>query len=302
MITHSNSRQPTSADVSAVRSAFDPHALIRICEAESVSDTFLAYADRYDLSGEERFYYHDDTGSPILAIAHLDTVQPDRSCAVTETSAGLLATSGALDDRLGAYVLLELLPRIGLTFDVLLTTDEEQGRSTASDFDGPAYAPDGSSETADAQPYRWMFQFDRAGKDVVTYQYESDELDEAIRQSGAQVGVGIYSDITDLDHLGCAGVNWGVGYQDYHSRRSHAWLEDTFLSVARFVNFYRANEHRAFPYVYDPDPLDPADLLDSDYFDSGLMFADCNHVVDIDDHSSYIEIDRQLLCASCGAI
>lgn len=298
-MSHSNSRQPTPQDVQAVRSAFDPHALIRLCEADSLSDTFLAYADRYDLPGERRFYYHDDTGSPILAVAHLDTVQPDRSCAVTETSAGLLATSGALDDRLGAYVLLELLPRIGLTFDVLLTTDEEQGRSTASEFDGPDAG--GSSEHADPQPYRWMFQFDRAGKDVVTYQYESDELDDAIRQSGASVGVGIYSDIADLDHLGCAGVNWGVGYQDYHSRRSHAWLEDTFLSVARFVNFYRANHDRTFPYVYEPDAY-PLNMTDPDDFDSGLMFADCQHIVDIDDHSSYIEIDRQLLCASCGAI
>ena len=289
-------RQPSPANVQAVRDAFDPSALVRLCEAESVSETFLAYADRQPLDGEDRFYYYADNASPILAVAHLDTVQTDRSCKVTETSAGLLATSGALDDRLGAYVIMELLPALGMTFDVLLTTDEERGRSTASEFDGP----EGTSETAHLAPYRWMFQFDRGGKDVVTYQYGTDELDDAIRQAGAQVGDGIYSDIVDLEHLGCAGVNWGVGYQDYHSRRSHAWLEDTFLSVARFVQFFVANADRDFPHVYDPDPYGIAVGLDD--LEASLLFADCNHVVDIDDASTYIEIDRQLLCASCGAI
>ena len=42
--------------------------------------------------------------------------------------------SGALDDRLGAYIILDLLPKLGINVDVLLTVGEEQGRSTANFF------------------------------------------------------------------------------------------------------------------------------------------------------------------------
>ena len=44
-----------------------------------------------------------------------------------------------------------------------------------------------------------------------------------------------------------------MGYQNYHSPRSHAWLLDTFNMVARFEKFYENNvgvflEHRPREY------------------------------------------------------
>src|SRR5438045_987609 len=116
------SRNSVQKRINRVREAFDPEALIRVC---SQTD-FSSYAPRTDLSNTtsyrgrymgNRFYYHQDNGSPILAVAHLDHVQDDGTCHIVETADGPLALSGALDDRLGAYVILELLPKLGIKVD-----------------------------------------------------------------------------------------------------------------------------------------------------------------------------------------
>lgn len=228
-----------------VRRAFDADALVDLCVRQDFSD----YATRVDLppgrDGHPRFYYYQDNGSDVLAVAHLDSVQEDGTCKVVETSAGLLAVSGTLDDRLGVYVILELLPRLGVTCDWLLTTDEEMGQSTAEDF-AEDQRGDGGKD------YNWMFQFDRGGTDVVMYDYETPDLVALVEDSGARVGMGSFSDICMLENLGCVGLNWGVGYQDYHGPRAHAWLEDTFRMVGSFLRFYEANANFYLPY--EPRP------------------------------------------------
>lgn len=239
-------RSPSKQAKDAIRAAFDADALVSVCER----DDFSFYAPRIELRPErahKRFYHYADNGSNVLAVAHLDHVQADGTCQVVNTGAGLLALSGALDDRLGAYVILELLPKLGITCDWLLTTDEEMAASTASDF--PFDADD---ELITEKEYNWIIEFDRGGTDVVMYDYETPELVDLVRASGAQVGVGSFSDICALKHLGCAAFNWGVGYADYHGPRSHAWLEDTFAMVARFMKFHRANEGSFL--AYEPAP------------------------------------------------
>jgi hypothetical protein len=277
-IPFSKHRQPSKAAKRKVSEAFEAERLADICTRDDFSD----YGRRYDLEdgrdGHKRFFYYADNGSDILAVAHLDSVQDDGICQITSTAAGLLATSGTLDDRLGAYVILELLPKLGITCDWLLTTDEEIGDSTAACF-GPK------------KTYNWMFQFDRGGTDVVMYEYETKELVELVEDCGARVGMGSFSDICLLDHLGCVGFNWGVGYEDYHSPRAHAWLDDTFRMVARFTKFYKTNATVSLPYEpwqYDEEPK------------CGEIVADCDHFIDMDDPHSYIEMYDGIVCVSCG--
>jgi hypothetical protein len=224
--THKN---PAKKVMGKIRSAFDADALKRVCELQD----FSTYAPRVDLdpdprTGRRRFYHYADNGSKILAVAHLDHVQADGTCNVIDTAAGLMAVSGALDDRLGAYVILELLPKLGITCDWLLTTDEEIGQSTAEEF-------------VSDKDYNWIIEFDRGGTDVVMYDYETPDLVDLVKDTGARVGMGSFSDICLLEHLGVAAFNWGVGYQDYHGPRSHAWLEDTFRMVAYFLRFHKDN-------------------------------------------------------------
>lgn len=245
-------QQEAKAKRMRIGKAFDRDALKRVCEMHETDfeETYglvkyeipefdAEYERRYSYSGEvpADFYLHLDRGSDILAVAHLDTVMDhaDRTATIVDTADGPLVLSGALDDRLGAYIILELLPKLGLEFDILLTVGEEAGNSTAQYFD---------TEKA----YNWMIEFDRGGTDVVLYQYEDSETRSLVADSGARVGVGAFSDISYLEHLEIKGFNWGVGYRDYHGPRSHAWLNDTFMMVGHFLKFYDANGNEYLPH------------------------------------------------------
>lgn len=259
--------------IDRVRGEFRAEDLIKICQMDGKD--FGEYAERFDLEpratwhGREmsdRYYYYKDNGSNLLFVAHLDSVQYDRTTTVIDTADGPLVVSPVLDDRLGAYVGLELLPRLGIEADILLTTNEEMGASTASDFD------------TDKQ-YHWMYEFDRGGTDVVLYQYDTAKHRQLVSASGARVSMGSYSDIADLEHLGCAGFNWGVGYEDYHSTRSHAWLEDTFKMVAKFTRFHAANEATLLPF----------ESWEKEIVDDSMACPRCDS-----------ELDRWGICHTCG--
>ena len=181
-------------------------------------------------------YYFKGSGSPILAVAHLDTVCGQKSFSVTDHKGEQRVYSPRLDDRLGAYIILDLLPSLGIKYDILLTEGEEVGNSTAQHFN------------FDGEPYNWMFSFDRAGDDVVTYDYESNDWLDVLEASGARLGIGMFSDICFLTHLQISGVNFGCGYHSYHSPKAYAIVSQTLAQVELFQRFYAANVATAFPH------------------------------------------------------
>lgn len=236
--------KPTSP-FKRVRREFDRTALQRVCAMHETE-----FADAYDMAvtpcrfqrkGDEYgdFFAFKDNGSQILAVAHLDTVMPHnrRAAHFLDTAAGPVVYSGALDDRLGAYSILELLPTLGVNCDILLTTGEESGESTAQFFEPPK-----------GKEYNWMIEFDRGGTDVVMYQYEDGDTIDLVRASGAKVGNGIFSDIAYLEHLEIKGFNWGVGYRDYHGPRSHAFLEDYWMMLGHYLKFHEENAETYLPH------------------------------------------------------
>jgi hypothetical protein len=226
-----------------VEVAFDRPALKRICEMHETQ--FGAAYDMtrvaVDQSPPDDYYFFKDNGADILAVAHLDTVidHERRICNFIETAAGPIVYSGALDDRLGAYIILELLPLLGVKCDILLTVGEETGRSTAAYFE-PGDHHD--------REYNWMIEFDRGGTDVVMYQYDDDATRALVRECGAKVEDGIFSDISYMEHLGIKGFNWGVGYRDYHGPHGHAYLDDTTTMVGHFLKFHEANAEVSLPH------------------------------------------------------
>jgi hypothetical protein len=231
-----------------IEAVFDRDALARVCAMgeEEFADHYGMETCYVDQAAPNDFYHFRDNGSRILAVAHLDTVglAHTRQARFVDTEGGPVVFSRALDDRLGAYVILEMLPRLGINVDLLLTTGEECGQSTAAFFDPP-------------RDYHWMIEFDRGGTDVVMYQYEDDVTRDLVLESGAHVGDGIFSDICYLDHLECKGFNWGVGYRDYHGPRAHAFLDDTFEMVDHFLNFHEQNADSYLPHeVIDEGPGD----------------------------------------------
>ena len=197
---------------------FDIARLETVCRMRV--DEFASYGECVPTPGGN--YVFRDVGSQVLAVAHLDTVLPGTHFARD----GDRVASPTLDDRLGVYLLAHLLPAFGVECDLLLTDGEEVGRSTARWFVPP-------------RRYNWIFSFDRAGTDVVLYQYDAPECRRLLGRAGFRVGAGSSSDIAHLGFLGCKGFNFGCGYYRQHQRECFAVLRETERMVTGFVRFWR---------------------------------------------------------------
>lgn len=222
----------------------DRDELERICllsEFEFVSDEFG------DNLLENDLLMFQDRGSDVLGIAHLDSVQSTKHFFIVDGAkfekgaeqgdAREYVFNGQLDDRMGAYIISKLLPQIGINVDVLLTTDEEIGRSTAQYFEP-------------YKKYNWMFSFDREGLDVVMYDYEgNNEMVSDLESVGFDIGYGSFSDICFLEHLGISGFNVGTGLEDGHSELAGLFLDDAEMMIRRFIEFYNRFRETAYEYI-----------------------------------------------------
>ena len=173
-----------------------------------------------------------DRNGPVLMVAHVDTVlMPGKKAGIR----GDRLYHNAVDNRLGVYLGMELLPSLGIGVDLLLTTGEEEGYSTAALF-------------RTRKRYHWMFSFDRKGEDVVLYQYERPSLVATLREAGFAVGQGSYSCIAELEHLGCCGMNFGCGMYDYHSEGAYCDLVALVRQLRRFSAFFRKYSATLLPH------------------------------------------------------
>jgi hypothetical protein len=171
-----------------------------------------------------------DRGSDILAVAHLDTYGEDY---IHFQRIEDRIYSASLDDRLGAYLILSYLSH--LPYDILLTVGEESGNSTAQYFE------------TDKQ-YNWVFEFDRAGIDAVLYQFEDMDTSDILESFGWVIGMGSFSDISYLSHLGCKAFNLGTGYHNAHSPYSYMVIHETQKSCGRFEKLFKAYSDVRLPH------------------------------------------------------
>ena len=146
------------------------------------------------------------------------------------------------------------------------------------------------------------------------YQYDDAEVREMVRACGARVGDGSFSDISYLGHLEIKGFNWGVGYEDYHGPRAHAFLDDTFSMVSKYLIFAEQNEGVYMPhdevederpwtsrmYDYDWDDYDDTRVTPLD--DADRRYREWEERADADDpdapeyreYPSLCEIDEAI--------
>ena len=215
---------------------------------------------------------HIDNGSNVLAVAHLDWVSYAPPC---YTHDGIFRCP-QLDDRLGAWIILDLLPHLGIVTDILLTDSEEVGRSTAQYFQT-------------SKQYNWMFEVDRRGTDAVTYQYADAALEDRLIACGWEIGNGSFSDISYLEHLGCRGINFGAGYHREHTPHCYALWSDIKANVSKIVQFYREYADTPMPYA-DEEPLGWT-------FDDEEVICLCGCVVDtfLDDYCPGCGMDLDIL-------
>lgn len=181
----------------------------------------------------------DNPKSKILGVAHLDTVKNRKFFHYKKKKGDIKVYSPQLDDRLGVYTLMYLLPQLGIEFDLLLTEGEESGRSTARHF-------------TDSKEYNWMFSFDRRGEDVVTYDFSEKCWEEKLEESNFKIGIGSFSDIAFMEHLGIKGVNIGTGYIGEHTNNCFASINVLKRQILRFQDFYNKNKDIKYPHVEMP--------------------------------------------------
>jgi len=189
-------------------------------------------------------YIFIDNGADILAVAHLDTVNEGTHFKPVEGLGEhrLTIFSNRCDDRLGAYILFDVLPQFGLNYDILLCDDEEIGKSTAKQF-------------KTEKKYNWIFEIDRRMDDCVTYGYSSVKWDDHLNKYFT-IGRGSVSDISYLEDLGCKAFNLGAGYENEHDETFACFHPDiTASQVGKLIQFYYENRFTFFPHekkVYTP--------------------------------------------------
>ena len=187
---------------------------------------------------QDGIYVHiENENSKVLAVAHLDTVLNSKHFEVTKKKGVKKVHNMQLDDRLGVYTIIDLLPQLGINCDVLLTEGEETGNSTAQYFN--------------SDKYNWIFSFDRRGEDVVLYRYEESPTanwETALKASGFKIGIGSFSDIAFMEHLKVKAVNIGIGYEGEHSKNCYARMDVLERQVLRFKDFYEQNKDTKFPH------------------------------------------------------
>lgn len=180
-----------------------------------------------------RRYLFRDNGCNILGVAHLDTVLQDKIFSVE----GNRIYSPQLDDRLGVWSLLYALPtKMGYVYDILLTDDEEMGASTASLF-------------TTAKKYNWIFEIDRADSDSVLYDYETKEYRKLLEDNGFEVGWGTFTDICELEHLGCLGINFACGYHGQHTTQCYVDTDIYTSQLDKVITFIQ--NHKEIHYPHD---------------------------------------------------
>lgn len=201
--------------------------LVRRC-TDSI-ETYRHYGDTIDTPDGPLTYI--DNGADTLAVVHLDYVLWRKP---VYDSATHRIICPQLDDRLGLWAILDMLPALGVKSDVLLTDSEEVGRSTARYFNSP-------------KQYNWMYQFDRHGIDSVLYEYDSDENRSRLIECGLDCTDGTFSDICRLSHLGCSGWNIGTAYHHEHTPNCYASLGETETNVRLFADFWKRHHATYFP-------------------------------------------------------
>ena len=151
-----------------------------------------------------------------------------------------------------------------------------------------------------------VIEFDRTGTDVVMYQYEDDASMQAVEAAGAKMGLGSFSDIAYLEHLGVKAFNWGVGYRgNYHSESGYAYLNDTFAMAAKYLRFHEQNAGTRMPHEarrpssgssYGSYGLHDKHYDDDDYYGDCNSCGEKNAVDSVTWYCGFCGI-----CQDCGA-
>ncbi len=181
---------------------------------------------------ENKDFRFIDNKANILGVAHCDYVNIGYKFKTYGTDDDFCVFCPRLDDRLGVYLLMEVMHKMGINYDILLTDNEERGSSTASLF-------------STDKKYNWIFEVDRRGYGAVTYCYT--EMEKPLEEF-MPIAHGTFSDISLLDWLGIGAFNLAVGYEHEHTEGCYATSDVLFKNLENFKRFY--DKHKDTPFIH----------------------------------------------------
>lgn len=264
-----------------LRKSLERHLTVSVDYYASCVHPQLQGADVYE--SEDGPLIHKKRGAKVLAVGHMDWVyralekgqrplwrgekktadwgywettphgrkyvtytkaqREEQEAALKESGPKDIMQHPALDDRLGLWIILEVLPLLGVECDILLCDSEEIGKSTAKRW---------QEFIDESVEYNWLVEFDRMGEDVVFYTLESPEWREAWKATGRSIGTGSFTDISALDHLKTCAVNIGISYHRQHHSECYAEIPKTLEACEMFAQFWEQHKDTKFERNYTP--------------------------------------------------
>lgn len=216
-----------------------------------------------------------DNNADILGVAYIGEEYPEEVFFSKNKKVGQV-WSPVLRQRLGAHILINELPALGVEADILIVSDNSLGSSNADVFFG-------------ATEYNWMFSFDLPKTGVALYEYENDHLVAELQSRGFVVRDDPeYAAIEDLWFMGVAGFNFGNGILG-EGKFANLLIRLAEKQMHRFVRFYRALAGQMFEY-------DPADQFDNEVLATN---TDDGDIYDFSGPKSFESYDD---CSFCDGI
>lgn len=232
-----------------------PNTLITPTDISELKNYCLSSVQQfYDKWGEHNGYVFipgnrgtDDKSKRVLAVGHLDCYTSPFYTSPNQE----IVYSACLDDRLGVWAICRKLPSMlknGRDYDILLTTGEEDGLSTASAF----------FDDVGTDKYNWVFELDRRGTDAVHYGYTEPDWLKVLQDDGWDMKRGSVSDIVEFEDGEVSGVNFGIGYTGEHTTACNVIVRQLEIQLTRIASFYTAYNRVKFPHydtkAYDTKP------------------------------------------------
>lgn len=183
--------------------------------------------------GQHNFYQTEDYcyamgDIPVLLVAHLDTVWPNKPTIMVNKDYSLWMGRRGLgaDDRAGVYAIIKLI-RWGYKPSILFTTGEEAGgigaKSFVKDFPEPPI------------PIKYVIEIDRRGRgQAVYYDCANNKFEEYVSSFGFKTHQGIFSDVSFIcPYWDVAGVNLSAGYYNEHTEYETLKIDDLNYTLER---------------------------------------------------------------------
>lgn len=217
-----------------------------------LKDTLQAYFPRVEIGPGKTFLYAKGE-SPILLVAHIDTVFPHPPKRVYLSHGVLWSRNGlGADDRAGIFGILKIL-EWGFRPHVLFTNYEEFGGLGARV----------AAKFLPVPNVHLVLGLDRRGRNqACVYSCDSPELNAFLRLHGFEIVRGIFSDIAILCPIWeIAGANLSVGFYRNHSPFEYFKLSDLFATLHKVRKILLAPPNAVIPYRKREPKFDDSYLL-----------------------------------------